>query len=61
MSSAIMPLRKFFTYSDVQWFEIELKRSETYVTDLPNYSLYWHVDLTEFDFHENSKAGDKKK
>ena len=31
------------------------------IIDLANYSLDLHADLTKFDHHKNSNAGDTKK
>ena len=46
----------------VQWLSMVWDKIPTIwdMTDLANYSLDLHFDLTKFDYHENSNVADKK-
>ena len=48
---------------DVQWLSMVWDKIPMIwdIIDLANYSLDLHVDMTKFDLHKNSNAGDTKK
>ena len=55
--------KKASQVQEVQWLSMVWDKIPMIwdIIDLANYSLDLHVDLTKFDYHENSNAGDTKK